>query len=86
MRGITVQLGESDLEEAATVLLRVPGVESVSVIEDRLTVQAGEDLGPAISRSLADAGLYASQITRKRSTLEDVFLELTAEPSEMAEP
>lgn len=81
-----VQLGESDLEVAATVLLRVPGVESVSVIEDRLTVQAGEDLGPAISRSLADAGLYASQITRKRSTLEDVFLELTAEPSEMAEP
>ena len=81
-----VQLEESDLEKAATVLRRVSGVESVSVIKDRLTVKAGEDLGPAISRSLADAGLYASQITRTRSTLEDVFFELTAEPPEAAEP
>ena len=81
-----VQIEERDLEQAATVLRRVSGVESVSVIKDRLTVKAGEDLGPAISRSLADAGLYASQITRTRSTLEDVFFELTAEPPEAAEP
>ena len=75
-----VQLKESNLEMAATVLRRVPGVESVSVIEDRLTVKASEDLGPAISRALADAGLYASQIIRTRSTLEDLFFELTVEP------
>jgi ABC-2 type transport system ATP-binding protein len=81
-----VQLKEGDLHKAATVLRRVTGVESVSVIEDRLTVKAGEDLGPAINRALADAGLYASQITRTRSTLEDLFFELTVEPPEAAEP
>jgi len=80
-----VRLEESDLEPAATVLRRVDGIESVSVNGDQLIIKAGEDLGPAISRSLADAGLYASQITHTHSTLEDLFIELTAEPLEDAE-
>ncbi len=81
-----IQIETHDLEAAAVVLRQVDGVESVTVREDRLTVQAGEDLGPAISRSLAGAGLYASQITRTHNTLEDVFFELTSDPAEEAEP
>jgi ABC-2 type transport system ATP-binding protein len=81
-----IRFVDGDLEAAATVVRQVAGVEAVSVSEDRLTVDAGEDLGAAISRSLADAGLYPSHFARTRSTLEDVFLELTAESSESAEP
>jgi hypothetical protein len=68
------------------VVGRVAGVETVSVSEGCLAVEAREDLGATINRSLADAGLYASQLVRKRGSLEDLFLELTAEPAENAEP
>jgi ABC-2 type transport system ATP-binding protein len=81
-----IRLDGIDLDVAASVVRRVAGVESVTVSADRLTVEAREELGAAINRSLADAGLYASQLARKRNTLEDVFLELTAEPSETIEP
>ncbi len=81
-----IRLDAADLDAAATVVRQVPGVASVSVSHDRLTVDAGEDLGAVISRSLAATGLYPSHFVRSRSSLEDFFLELTAESSESAEP
>jgi ABC-2 type transport system ATP-binding protein len=79
-----VQLEGRDLERAATVLRALEGVESVTVTEDRLVVKAPEDLGGPINRALLEANLHASQIARKRTTLEDVFLELTTEPPDPA--
>jgi ABC-2 type transport system ATP-binding protein len=75
---IDVRIPEADLDAAARLLRALPGVEQVTAEPDRLVVIADEDRGAAINRTLADAGLYASQIAPRRSSLEDIFLELTA--------
>jgi ABC-2 type transport system ATP-binding protein len=80
-----IQLEGHDLEAAVTVLRGVDGVDSVSVIEDRIMVKTRQELGGSLNRALLEANLHASQIARKRTTLEDLFLELTAEPAEASE-
>ncbi len=62
---------------AAEVLRRVEGVREVRATEQGLEVIAGPDLGHALNRALVGAGLYASAIVPRQSSLEDVFLELT---------
>jgi ABC-2 type transport system ATP-binding protein len=75
---IDVRIPDADLEVAARLVRAVPGVEQATAEPERLVVIAEEDLGAAINRALADAGIYASQIVMRRSSLEDIFLELTA--------
>jgi hypothetical protein len=55
----------------------MPAVRSVAVADGRLHVEIAEEQGAAVNRALAEAGLYASAIVPKSSSLEDVFLELT---------
>lgn len=81
---IDVRLDDADYDQASRVVRGVAGVEQVTVERDRMVVIAEEDHSAAINRSLAEAGIYASQITIKRSSLEDLFLELTAEDGEEA--
>lgn len=80
-----VRLEPAELQAAAAIIRDIAGVQGVVVQEDRLTVDAREELGVEITRSLAAAGLYPSHFARTRNTLEDLFLELTAEPSETAD-
>jgi ABC-2 type transport system ATP-binding protein len=80
-----VRLPPSDLQAAASIVEQIAGVEGVVVHEDLLVVDAGETLGVEINRSLVAAGLYPSHFARTRGTLEDLFLELTADPSESTE-
>jgi len=67
----------ADPERAAETLRRVEGVREVKITEDGLEVVAPSDRGADLNRALAAAGLYASAIVPKQSSLEDVFLELT---------
>ncbi|MGH9152268.1 MAG: ABC transporter ATP-binding protein [Acidimicrobiales bacterium] len=48
----------------------------------RVTAPSGD--GGAINRALAAAGLWASELRSEEVTLEELFLELTAEPEEVA--
>lgn len=82
---IDVRIPDADPEAAAKVVRAVPGVEQVSVEDERLVVIAADELGAAINRALADAGLYASQIAPRRSSLEDIFLELTSSEDGVAQ-
>jgi ABC-2 type transport system ATP-binding protein len=83
LRGVfEVRLQPSDLQAAASIVRRITGVDGVVVQEDRLVVEAAEAMGAEINRSLAFAGLYPSHFARTRGTLEDLFLELTTDPSE----
>jgi ABC-2 type transport system ATP-binding protein len=75
---IDVRIPDADLEVAARIVRAVPGVEQVTVEPARLVVVAAEERGADINRALVEAGLYASQIVDRRSSLEDIFLELTA--------
>jgi ABC-2 type transport system ATP-binding protein len=74
---IEVTLPGADLEAAVRAVRAVPGVEQVSSERGRLIVVAPDDLGSDINRCLAEIGMYASAISPKHSTLEDLFLELT---------
>jgi ABC-2 type transport system ATP-binding protein len=76
---IEISLPEADLQAAVRAVRAVPGVEQVSAEGGKLIVVAPDELGSAINRSLVEIGLYATTISPKHSTLEDLFLELTEE-------
>jgi ABC-2 type transport system ATP-binding protein len=81
---VVVSPGEGDL--AVRTLTAMPWVEGVELIEGLLRVTAPEDSGQAINRALAEQGIYASMIAPQRSSLEDLFLELTEEAVVTAAP
>ena len=72
---------EGDPAAAATVVESLDGIASVAVHGDELDI-ATADGAAAVGRvavALAAAGLHASQLTLRRPTLDDVFLEVTGE-------
>jgi ABC-2 type transport system ATP-binding protein len=73
--GYTIAVAEP--QRAAEAIKRIEGVRAVDVTERGLDVVAAPELGGAINRALVAAGLYASAIVPRQSSLEDVFLELT---------
>jgi ABC-2 type transport system ATP-binding protein len=81
-----IRLDGDDLPAAAAVVRDIDGVRSVSIDGNRLLVDASTEQGAVINRALAAAGLFPSHFARTRNSLEDLFLELTAEPSESPEP
>lgn len=81
---IDIRLEDVDMDVAAKIVRAVPGVEQVTAEDSRLVVIAGDQSGRMINKELAESGIYASQITVKRSSLEDLFLELTEEEGEEA--
>jgi len=76
-QGGFLEIRVSDPERAAEIIRALPFVEGVSVQDERLSVVAPEERGADISRALGDAGLYVAAMAPRRSSLEDVFLELT---------
>jgi ABC-2 type transport system ATP-binding protein len=80
-----IRLDGDDLPAAAAVVHDIDGVKSVSIDGNRLLVDASTEQGAAINRALAAANLFPSHFARTRNSLEDLFLELTAEPSESSE-
>ncbi len=85
-RGGFLEIKVSDPERAAAIVRALPFVQRVSVQNERLSVVAPEERGADISRALGDAGLYVTAMVPRRSSLEDVFLELTdTEPGPEAE-
>lgn len=80
-RDSVVEITVADPSRAAAVLGSLEFVDRTEAEGDRVVVHG--DLGRAaeMNRALADAGLYASAIVPRSSSLEDVFLELTAPAS-----
>jgi ABC-2 type transport system ATP-binding protein len=74
---LEVDLPAEDLERAATLLQPLPFVEKVSVRDGSLVVEVPDERGADVNRVLAAQGLFASAIVPRRSSLEDIFLELT---------
>ncbi len=68
-----------DLDHARKLIRPLPGVEQVTLERGRLVVVAPEETGGTINRTLAESGIYASAISPRRSSLEDLFLEMTME-------
>ena len=74
---IEVRVSPDHLDAARDLLHRLPGVDQVTVTDGMLTVVADPERGTDINRALVGAGIYASQISPRRSSLESLFLEIT---------
>ncbi len=74
---VDVRVAPDQFEAAMAIMQRVPGVEQVTVSGDKLTAVAEPELGMEINRALVGEGIYAGEISPKRSSLESLFLELT---------
>jgi ABC-2 type transport system ATP-binding protein len=67
-----------DQPDRAVEVLRASGLEATRG-DDHLSVNLPIEGGERITRVLADAGLYLSELRPQEISLEDVFLQLTAE-------
>jgi ABC-type multidrug transport system ATPase subunit len=65
------------LEVATRVLDGLPDVENVTRVDGALDLTIDPALAPEINRALVLAGIAVSELGVRRTSLEDVFLELT---------
>jgi ABC-2 type transport system ATP-binding protein len=75
-RGAHFEIVVDDKGRAAQIL-RGLGIKEIHETPTGLDVVAEPERGAEINRALASAGLYASALIPRASSLEDVFLELT---------
>jgi ABC-type multidrug transport system ATPase subunit len=66
------------LSEAARVVGALPTVDEVTSVDGVLDVAVDTAQAPAINRALVEAGIAVSELYPQKASLEDVFLELTA--------
>ena len=66
------------LSEAARLVGSLAGVEAVASTDGLLEVTVDTAQAPAINRALVEAGIAVSELYAEKASLEDVFLELTA--------
>jgi ABC-2 type transport system ATP-binding protein len=73
----TIEISVSDPARAAAVLRGVPGVAEVRETGTGVIVTAEPARVAEVNRALASAGIFASAIVPHKSSLEDVFLDIT---------
>ena len=70
------------LSEAVRLVGSLAGVEAVASTDGLLDVTVDTAQAPAINRALVEAGIAVSELYAQKASLEDVFLELTANGGE----
>jgi ABC-type multidrug transport system ATPase subunit len=63
--------------EAARLVAALPDVDEVTQVDGLLDVTVDTTRAPQINRMLVDAGIAVAELYAQRTSLEDVFLELT---------
>jgi ABC-type multidrug transport system ATPase subunit len=66
------------LSEAARLVGALRGVDQVTTVDGALDVAVDTAQAPAINSALVEAGIAVSELYARKASLEDVFLELTA--------
>ena len=74
----TLRVRAEPLGEAAQLVAALPEVAEVATHGAVLELSADVATAAAINRALVTAGIEVSEISQRRASLEDVFLELTA--------
>jgi ABC-2 type transport system ATP-binding protein len=82
----TIEIAVTDPARAAAALRALPGVTDVQQTETGVKVTAEPARGADINRALAAVGLYASALVPHKSSLEDVFLDITDDGGAGASP
>ena len=80
-RGVALEVTTTDNDRAQSVLKALPGIANVVREGDRLVVEAPREQAAEISRALAERQIYLSELKPREGSLEDFFLEVTAEGS-----
>jgi ABC-2 type transport system ATP-binding protein len=80
-RGDALEVTTTDNDRAQSLLKEIPGIASVVREGDRLVVEAPREQAAEISRALAEQRIYLSELKPREGSLEDFFLEVTAEGS-----
>ena len=75
--GGTIDIVAGDPARAAATLRGLPGITAVLETDSGVKVSAEPGRGADVNRALAAAGIYASAIVPHKSSLEDVFLDMT---------
>jgi ABC-2 type transport system ATP-binding protein len=83
--GFITRVGAGDSERARQLLER-NGFSAQSLGEGRLSITGPIEHGEQISRPLAEAGIYVSELRTDSADLEQVFLSLTTDHDEAAQP
>lgn len=81
---IQVAVDPADQQRAVDLLSGMPWVERVDVLDGVLRVTAPDESGREINRVLAERGVYASMIAPQRSSLEELFLDVTESADDQA--
>ena len=76
-----LEIRAPDKVASEALLRRSPWAAQVSLSDGALLIEGAGDQGEAVNRLLAAGGQYASVIRSIRTSLEDVFFELTGEPA-----
>jgi ABC-2 type transport system ATP-binding protein len=82
----TIEISVSDPARAAATLRGLPGITDVREMSGGVTVTAEPARGADVNRALAAAGLFAGAIVPHKSSLEDVFLDITDDGGAGAPP
>jgi len=78
-RGEALEVTTTDNERAQAVIRALDGVRGVTRERDSLVVEAPRERAAEISRALAEEQIYLGELKPRESTLEEFFLEVTAE-------
>ena len=65
------------LAQAIDLVGGLPGVGAITTVDGAIDVAADSAEASAINRALVEAGIAVSELSPRRASLEDVFLELT---------
>ena len=83
--GFVTRVDAADAERAIGLLVH-DGFDAASLGDGRLSVTGAVTDGGQISRPLAEAGIYVSELRTDAADLEQVFLSLTADHDDAALP
>jgi ABC-2 type transport system ATP-binding protein len=75
----SVRVRAEPLDQARQIVERLVGSGLVSVDDGGLLVAVDPDEAPRINRALVQAGVVVEELRQERSTLEEIFLDLTRE-------
>ena len=78
-RGEALEITTTDNERAQAVIRALDGVGGVTRERDSLVVEVPRERAAEISRALAEERIYLWELKPRESTLEEFFLEVTAE-------
>ncbi len=73
----TLRVVAEPLEDARRLVAGLPAVDGVATVDGALRISMDPAGAPVITRMLVEAGIAVSELSPARTSLEEVFLELT---------